>query len=254
MKNIYRKAFDLISRSAKESWLYLLACPVTSLLYILTSKAMGLPASYDPFSIMKISPIKGLIAFLPGVALTSWLAAGLVGRLTSDALKSDTKAMSHYANGWFLRKMIADSLFICVMWMPVLFFVIIPFASAVLALVWMVVAAWLGLRISLWLNASIAEDLGLIDAVQRSFNITPGHAPRILILAGIPTLIAFALSWSIHKLLPAQAALHFYLKSLLDGIAAVAMMGIFAAVYVELRSAKSTQSEAAIDEVNAIAN
>jgi hypothetical protein len=116
---------------------------------------------------------------------------------------------------------------------------------------WVVVAAWLGLRIALWLNISVVEDLGLIEAMTRSYALMRGQVPRLLILGGIPRGLAWGLSWLMGKVLPGHAVLLYYVKALLDGATMVFVTGVVVAFYIELRAEGS--KEALIEAVPAAA-
>lgn len=236
MSNVYKESFRLIGGSGKETGVYLAASLAAAGLYVLMCAWLGLGSAYDSHAAAKDNPFRMLIAYLPGVVLSAWFAAGLGGRFSIDAIGGAPEGMTRYARGWYLRKLGGDSLFIVVMWVPVLFIVISSLGSAVAAVGWMVVAFWLGFRVALWFNISVVEELGLIAAMRRSYAMTFGQVPRLLLLGGAPMLTARFLGWTAGKLLPGQAGLVYYLKSVLDGVAMVVVMGVVAAIYSELRS------------------
>ncbi len=237
MKNIYNNAGGLISGSGKEAGIYLAACLAAAGLYMLTCRALGLVTWNDPYAALKASPVKGFLAFLPGMIVTAWFSAGLAGRFTMGALSGAPKEMGFYSKGWFLRKLAAETLLALLMWVPVLLLLFMPFAGALFCFIWFIAAAWFGLRISLWLNASVAENLSFVDAAHRSFEISKGQVPRFLILGAVPMLAAGLLKWLLGKALPGQAVLLYYSVSVVEGAGAIFVMGIFAALYLELQAA-----------------
>lgn len=244
MSNVYKESFRLIGGSGKETGVYLVTSLAAAGLYVLMCAWLGLGGAYDSHAVIKDSPFRTLIAYLPGVVLSAWFAAGLAGRFTIDAIGGAPEGMTRYARGWYLRKLGGDSLFMAVMWVPVLFLVISSLGSAVAAVVWLIVAFWLGFRVALWFNISVVEELGLIDAMRRSYSMTSGQVPRLLLLGGAPMVTARFLGWTAGTLLTGQTALVYYIKSVLDGVAMVVIMGVVAAIYSELRS--TPPAEAAV--------
>jgi hypothetical protein len=237
MGNVYKESFRLIGGSGKETCVYLVASLAASGLYVAMCAGLGLGGGYDSHAVIKDTPFRALIAFLPGIVVSAWFAAGLAGRFTIDAMGGTPEAMERYARGWFLRKLGGDSLVMVAVWVPVLLLIVSSFASVVAAVGWMIVAFWLGFRVVLWFNISVVEELGLIDAMRRSYAMTSGQVLRLLLLGGAPMLTARFLGWTAGTLLPGQMALVFYIKSVLDGAALVVIMGVVAAIYRELRSA-----------------
>ena len=235
MNNLYNEACRLIGRSRRESMCYMTVYLATAGLYILMCRLLGLDGAYGGVEILKTSPVKGLVAYLPGIVVGAWFAAGLAGRYTIDALTGAPEGMACYANGWFLRKLAADSLITGAMWVPVLFIVPVSFIRVVFAAMWIFAAAWMGLRIAFWLNISIVENLSLIESMKRSYALTRGQALRLLILAGVPRVSVSILSWAIGKVLPGQAALMYYIKAMLEGAAMMFITGVVVALYIELR-------------------
>jgi len=227
MKEIYKQARELILSSKNEAFLYLTATLGAALSYTLLCKVMGLGWNPDPYAAFKTTPVKGFLAFMPGTILTVWFAAGLNGRFAAGALKSAPQSMTYYAKGWFFRKLTAELLFTCIIWPPAVLLMFIPVISPVLAMGWLIFAAWFSLRAALWFNASVTRNMGLIEALRISFEMTPGKAPFLLLLAVIPIGSAYLLSWLVSKVFPVQFGMQLYSKAIFDGIAAVLMMGVF---------------------------
>lgn len=248
MKNSYGEAYRLIRRSGKEAVFYIAACLVSAGLYVFLCDILGLEGAYTGLTTFKTSPVKSLIATIPEIIVSAWFAAGLTGRLTVDALTGAPEEMTHYAKGWFFRKLISDTIVAGAMWGPLFFLVIIPFASPVLALVWLLAAGWLGLRIALWLNISVAENQGLLEAMRSSFDVTAAQALRILLLVGGPLISAVLVAKLIGKVLAGQAAAAYYLKSLLNSAVAVFAMGILAVIYLELKNRDSAAAQKVTEE------
>ncbi len=251
MSNSYSEAYKLLGRSGKEAGFYIAASLVSAGLYTLMCGMLGLEVAYTGVTSFKASPMKSFIALTPEIIVTAWFAAGLAGRLTMDALTGAPEELTSYAKGWFFRKLIADTVVAGALWGPLLLLVIIPFASPVLALVWLLAAGWLGLRIALWLNISVAENRGLLEAMRSSFDLTATQALRILFLAGGPIISTVFLSKLLGKALAGQAVLVYYLKTLLDSSAAVFAMAVLAALYLELKSAGAETGQKATEETPA---
>ncbi len=252
MNSSYSKAYKLLGRSGKEAAWFIAAGLVSSGLYVLVCGLIGLEGAYAGYASFKDSPpLKGLIAGLPGDIFTAWFAAGLAGRFTMDALSGAPEGMLHYAKGWFLRKVIADTVVMGLIWGPVMFLIKTPSHSTLLTLCWILGAGWLSLRLPLWLNASVAENLGLFEAMKRSYTITSAQVLRIIILAGAPLILAGILSKLLSKILPGQTVPLYYFKSLLDSAAAAFTMGIFAVLYLELRSGTTATEPKAAEETPA---
>lgn len=236
MRNTYYETYRLFKRSGKEAGFFVAACLVSAGLYVLLCGIIGVEGAYAGYLSLKASPVKSLIADLPGSIVTAWFAAGLAGRFTMDALTGAPEEMTRYAKGWFFRKLIFDSVVMGLIWGPLLFLIRMPFHSTLLTVVWLLGAAWLSLRLSLWLNVSVTENLGLFEALKRSYTITRAQVSRIFILAGAPLISAGILSRVLSKVLPGQTVLVYYLQALLDSAASAFTMGIFAVIYVELRA------------------
>lgn len=248
MNNCYGEAYRLLRRSGKEAGFYIAACLLSAGLYVLLCEILGLEGAYTGMASFKAGPVKSLIALIPEVIVTAWFAAGLAGRLTVDALTGAPEGMARYAKGWFFRKLIADSVVAGALWGPLLLLIIVPFAGPVVALIWLLVAGWLSLRIALWLNISVVENRGLLEAMRSSYDVTAAQALRILLLAGGPLISAMFLSRLIIKALPGKVVLAYYLKSLLNGTAAVFAMAVLAVIYLELRSKGSAADKKATEE------
>lgn len=248
MNNSYGEAYKLFRRSGKEAGFYIAACLLSAGLYVLMCEMLGLEGAYTGMASFKASPAKSFIALIPEVIVTAWFAAGLTGRFTMDALTGAPEGMTLYAKGWFFRKLIADSVVAGAMWGPLLLLVIIPFASSVLALIWLLAAGWLSLRIALWLNISVAENRGLLEAMRCSFDVTAAQALRILFLVGGPLISAVFLSQLISKALPGQAVLVYYLKSLLNSSVQAFAMAVLAVIYFELNHKSAAADQKAAEE------
>lgn len=236
MHDSYNESYNLIKRSATGGALYIAACLISAGSYVLMCRFLGLNGGYDSYAVIKASPLKGLTAYLPGIILTAWFAAGLAGRYTMDVLTGTPEGIKYYASGWFFRKLIADFFVTFIIWLPVLALLFVPFGGVVFAFVWILFAAWLGIRLALWLNVSVAENLGLVAAMKRSFVIMDGQILRIMLLTCIPMIIARALAWLLGKTLPGQVVLVYYSRSLLEGAATVFVLGILAGQYCKLRT------------------
>ena len=251
MSSSYSEAYRLLGRSGKEAGWFLAACLVSAGLYVLMCGFMGLEGVYAGFPPPKDSLAKSILADLPGSIVTAWFAAGLAGRFTMDALTGAPEGMTRYAKGWFLRKLIVDTVVMGFIWGPLLFLIRMPSHSALLTLAWMLPACWLSLRISLWLNASVAENLDLFEAIKRSYALTSAQALRIFMLAGAPFILTGILVKLLSKMLPGQTVLVYYLKSMLNGAAAVFIMGLFTALYVELKAGDAATERKETEETPA---
>lgn len=233
MSEHYKKALEAAVRSKKDAALYLAACLVSGAIFALLCRSMGLDG-YQVNVVMKEAPTRALAASLPGMVLTAWLGAGLVGRFTAHALGVPEKEFFHYANGWFLRKLAADLLLALVMWVPLVILAALPGSFGFFAVAWFGITVWLVLRVSLWLNASVEHDLSFPEAMRRSYAITKGLVPRIFMLSVVPMAAARSLIWLIGRALPRQAAAVYYSRNLFEGLAALVVMGALASLYASL--------------------
>ena len=174
-------------KSKEEAFIYLMTCAVGVGLYLLITIALGLPNAYDYSVIFKQHFWKAVFSILPGILLTAWFATGIDGIFTKHSLGLTPREITYYANHWFLRKIIIQILFICVFLFSFIFF-FIPHLM-LLAIPWILAAAWISLRLSVWLNASVDFDLSLTESLKRSFSLTEGQVFRLLILFCIPAFI-----------------------------------------------------------------
>jgi len=233
MKNVYKKTYELIMRSKEGAFLYLMTCAVGVALYMLVTIALGLPNAYDTSALFKENLWKALVSVLPGIVLIAWFSAGIIGIFTKQALGLMPREITYYANHWFLRKIIIQILFICIFSFAFIFF-FIPH-TIILAIIWLIAAIWISLRLSLWLNASVDRDLCLGESLKRSFSLTRGYAFRLLILFGVPALIISLFGQLFEKAISGHGMAILFSKSIFQGLTQIIVMAICAAVYAEIK-------------------
>lgn len=237
IRHSIHEAYRLIGRSKKAAALYLGASLVSSWLYVFMCGQLGLAGAYAGAEAVKAEPVKGLITYLPGIAVLAWFAAGTTGRFVMDALKGEAEGLPRYANGWFFRKAGWDLIFMFLMWVPMWFMALKFPGVIVVSLAWMVAALWLGVRVSLWLNISITEDLGLPEALKRSYALTRGRVWTLVMIGVVPMIAAKLLSWLVTAAFSAQGGAAYYTKAFFEGAAGVVVIGAFAAAYLKIKEA-----------------
>lgn len=241
IKHSFREAYRLIGRSKKETGVYLLSFLLCGAIYILMCRALGLGDAYlDEYKAIKNSPFKGIIAYLPGFIASVWFAAGITGRFVMDSLKGAPESMTHYANNWFSRNLAGEAILTGIIFVPGVISLSENKLASVPALAWFVFALWFALRMSLWLNASFTENLGLFKAMKRSYTVSVGNLWGLIVLIVVPFLVLAPVLLLIDKVLPGQPALRYLLGELLNGIASTVIIGALAAAYLALTSAKAS--------------
>ena len=228
-----KESYRLIGRSRAEALFYIGASLLAAWLYIYTCGLLGLEGTYAGNTALKSSPTKALIAYLPGMAVLAWFAAGLAGRLIMDAYKGAPESMLVYARGWYFRKLGWDVFFAALMWLPMPLLAS-GMPSALLGVAWFFAVIWLGVRVSLWLNISVTENLGLPESLKRSYALTKDRVWTLLMVGGIPMISANLLNWAISRIISGGPALEYYLKSFFDGAGMLVATGAFAAIYVKI--------------------
>jgi len=249
IKHSFKEAFRLIGRSRKETGIYLLSLLLCGAIYVALCGALGLGDAYlEEVKSIKDSPLRGLIAYLPGFIASAWFAAGITGRFVMDAFKGEPDSMTHYANGWFTRNLAAEALFTVIFFIPGVISLSGNKVAAALALCCLVIAAWFALRLSLWLNASFVENLGVFKAMRRSYAVSVRNMWGLLVLIVLPFLAVAPVDVLIGKLLSGRPALGYLLRELMNGLASAVMIAALAAAYISLVSEKAA---AAVDPTGA---
>jgi hypothetical protein len=239
------EAFRLLGRSKKEAGIYLAAFIAESWLYVFMCGVLGVEGAYAGFGAVKENLLMGLLAYLPGILFLSWFAAGLGGRLIMHAVKGEADGLVKYANGWFLRKAGWELFFVCLMWLPMWLLPLKFTGVAFVALAIMLSFLWFSLRVSFWLNFSVSQELGLVEALGRSYALTRGRVGTLILLGGLPMLAAKSLSWAIVKAASAQGGAEYYVKALFEGTAGMVVMAAYAAAYLKLKEAGPAAEPAA---------
>lgn len=230
------QGYGLLRRARGGAALYLAAAALAPWLYALACGAMGFNGVYSGAEEVSRSFGGGFLAYLPGLALSAWFAAGLTPLVTLLGLKGEAGPIFSYSRVWFLPKAAWDFLFLAWLWVPMLFLKAGFFGSTLLALVWMVAGLWVGVRISVWLNAA-AEGLPLKAAFRRSWELTRGRVWSVVLTAAMPMLAARIPGWLIKAFLPEGSASAYYVNGFFEGLGAVLALFALAALYVNLAAA-----------------
>jgi hypothetical protein len=240
IENSLKEAFRLIGRSRKEVAIYMAASLVCGGISVLMCKVLGIDyTASDSFQNMKTMPIKVLAASIPGGIILAWFEAGLTGRVVFDAFKGELGDMTRYANGWFLRNLASEAIFKGISAIMVVAAFSGNKPGALIAGICLLAVTWLVFRVSLWLNASFVENLGLFQAMKRSYAVSAGNLWRLIILIIAPAFAADILKRLIVKLLPGQTTLVYILKDLTHALSSVVVIGALAAIYVALTATKT---------------
>jgi hypothetical protein len=227
----------LIGRSKKEAAFFVAASVLAAAIYPLACGLLGVEGAYSGAAGIKTHKVLGAAAYLPGLLLMAWFSAGLAGRLVMDALKGEAVSMAAYGNGWFLRKFAWDFFFLVLMWVPVWFISFGPkLVMAPLSLAWLLGGIFLGIRTSLWINISVAENISLPEALKRSFALTRGREWPLLFMALLPMAAGRLLGWSFGEMAGGGEAAAYYADAVFEAPALLAVAGAFAAYYASLVS------------------
>lgn len=234
----FREAFRLISRSRRESALFLAASAASSVLYILACLALGIRYDYQTtFDALKAGQFRALLAMLPGILILTWLSAGLFGRLAMDALKGAPESLTAYAKAWFPR-FLAGSLLLNGGFMAVLLlFSAVPRPVGLgLMAGWSVFCVWLLVRVSLWQASMFMDALPPLQAMRRSYAVSCGSALALGVIVFLPYLVTSSLMELASRLQWTGPAYLTVARDVLEDAVVVLTAGAYAAAYLKLRA------------------
>lgn len=234
----FREAFRLISRSRRESALFLAAAAASSVLYILACLALGIRYDYQTtFDALKGDQFRALLAMLPGVLLMVWFGAGISGRLAMDALKGAPESLTVYAKGWFLRYLAGVLLLEGSFMAVLLLFSAVPRPVGLgLMAGWSAFYVWLLVRVSLWAAVMFMDALPPLEAMRRSYAVSNGSALALGVIFFLPYLVMSSLMELVSRLQWARAAYLTVTRDVLGGAVIILTAGAFAAAYLKLRA------------------
>ena len=232
----FTEAFRLISRSRRESALFLAAAALSSVLYILACLALGIGYDHQTtLDALRVAPLKGALAMAPGGLVMAWFGAGISGRLAMDAFKGAPEPLTTYANGWFMRYL-AGSLLLNGGFLAVLLtFNAVPKPEGMgLMAAWSLFCLWLLVRVCLWEAAMFIDGLSPVAAMRRSYSVSRGSALKL----GAVVFLLFLLLSVVMKLaglLPWTGPLSLTVaRDVLESGILVVAAGAFAAAYLKL--------------------
>lgn len=237
------QGYALLRQARGGAAVYLAASALAPALYALACGWFGFGGVYAGSEEISRSFRGGFLAYLPGLALSAWFAAGLTPLVTLLGLKKEAGTMLSYSKAWFLPRAAWDFLFLAWLWIPMTFLKAGFFGSTPLALVWMVAGIWVGIRMAVWLNAA-AEGLALKDAFRRSWELTRGRVWTVVMTAALPMLAARVPGWLIKAFLPEGSASAYYVNGFFEGLGAVLALFTLAALYVNMAAAGPLPPEA----------
>lgn len=243
IKISFQESFRLMGRSKPECLAYLVIICLSEVLVFALSKWFGVD-----YPLREGKPDLTRLAYTlafstPGYLISAWAGAGLIGRISMDALTGAPGAMTGYANGWFLRNLTGSLAIVTAAFLPLLLMLVVPMPLAIVPILgWFVAVIWLAVRISLWGSIMFMDGLGPFAAMERSFNVSSGHAPQLLILS-LPLLAAMLLDIGARKLTGNSAMSSAILKPLLMGAATLVQMGALAAAYLSIRKTATSDPQ-----------
>lgn len=243
IKTSFKESFRLIGRSKPECLAYLAIICLSEVLVLALSKWFGVD-----YPLRDGKPDTARLAYtlafsLPGFMLTAWAGAGLIGRISMDALTGDPGAMTGYANGWFWRNLAGSIAVVTTIFLPIMLLLMLPMPFAIVPVLgWFCVVIWLAIRVSLWGSIMFMDGLGPFAAMERSFNVSLGYVGTIVILS-LPVLAAAVLGNGAINLAGNVAISAAILKPLLMGAATLVQMGALAAAYNGIRKSMSSEPQ-----------
>lgn len=241
--HFFKEAFRLITRSKTECLVYLLGLIISEALVLAACRRLGVAYplhSPDP-------GVAGLIRLVacsaPPVLITSWLGAGLIGRISMDASKGATGTMISYANGWFIRNLIGTLIISAAAFLPAFVLMVLPKTlSAAGILVWFLFFIWLAIRISMWPNIMFIEGLGPIAAMGQSFRKSEGYAIPLALLS-LPLFVRVIWEMFLPNFPAGNVFVSGLSKNLLIGAATLVQIGALATVYLTITRNPSVSGE-----------
>ena len=243
IKTSLKESFRLIGRSKLECLAYLgLICLGEALVFAL-SKWFGVDYPLRGGKADAARMAYTAAFSIPGFLLTAWAGAGLIGRVSMDALTGDPGAMTGYANGWFWRNLAGSLAVVSAIFLPILLLLMLPMPLAIVPVLgWFCVVIWLGIRVSLWGSIMFMDGLGPFAAMERSFSVSSGYAATIVILS-LPVFAAALLGIGAVRLAGNSVISAAILKPLLMGAATLVQMGALAAAYLNIRKNMSSEPQ-----------
>lgn len=245
IKTSFKESFRLIGRSKPECLVYLVIICLSEVLVFALSKWFGVDY---PLRGGKPDPARlaYTLAFsIPGYLFSAWAGAGLIGRISMDALTGAPGAMTGYANGWFLRNLTGSIAVVTAAFLPLLLMLFVPVPLAIVPILgWFVAVIWLAVRLSLWGCIMFMDGLGPFAAMERSFTVSAGYSFQLLILS-LPLLAAMLLDIGARKLTGNSIMSSAILKPLFLGAATLVQMGALAAAYISIRNRPASGPDSA---------
>lgn len=166
IKNSFKESFRLLGRSKPECLAYLAAICLGEVFVLALSGRVGVeyPMRTAGYDIRKLAYTLALL--VPGFVVSSWAGAGLMGRISMDALTGVPGPMLGYANGWFLRYLKGIIVVFAAAFIPFILLLLVPMPLAIVPVIgWFIFIIWAAVRISLW--GSIMFMDGLHPLFQR---------------------------------------------------------------------------------------
>ncbi len=233
----YKEAFRLIRRFWKEATVLLAASLASEAIFILICLALGISYDYQTtYDALKAHQQKALLALLPGIFIMAWFEAGLVGRIAMDALTGAPESMVYYAKGWFFRNLFGSVLISGGFLLLLILFQAVPKVGIGLMLGWTCFAVWFMIRITLWQAAMFIEDLPPLEAMRRSYSLTPGSALMLGLILFVPYL-AMSLLLKLAGFIPMFGVLSINMaRSVLEGLVTAFALAAFIAAFLKLRA------------------
>jgi hypothetical protein len=241
IKTSFKESFRLIGRSKPECLAYLaVICLSGALEY-----ALPIWTGVD-FPVQDAKPGAAKLAYMlaftaPGYVFAAWAGAGLVGRISIDALTGAPASMISYANGWFLRNLKGSVVVVAAVFLPIVLMLLLPMAlAAVIILAWFLFFVWFAIRISLWGSIMFIDGLGPFAAMRRSYSVSEGHTLSIALLS-VPLFVGMLFEIGSGHFVTEGLVSEALLKPLLLGAATLVQIGALAAAYLAIKKTKVTE-------------
>ena len=249
IEHSFKEAFRLIGRSKPECAAYLAILCLGEVLMFALSRGFGVdyPLGHGKPDLPRVAYTAAFS--IPGYVLSTWAGAGLMGRISMDALTGAPGAMAGYANGWFMRYLKGTLAVVVAAFLPILLLLLVPTPLAIVIMaVWFLAVIWLAVRISMWGSIMFMDGLGPFAAMERSFTVSEGHAIPVAILS-LSLPVAMLLGAGAGRLVSSAAISSALIKPLFLGAATLVQMGALATAYVALKKSVNDSESATPDSV-----
>lgn len=235
LKHSFKEALRLVMRSKAECLGYLSVFVLSEALVFAACRWTGLnyPLRSPKPSVAELIRLAAFSA--PALLITTWLGAGLIGRISMDAFKGSPGSLVSYANGWFIRNLAGTLIITAAAFLPALLFAVLPKdLAAIVILAWFLFFMWLAIRVSLWANIMFIEGLGPVAAMRRSYSVSESYVVPLALLS-LPLFVRVAWEMVLPYFPTVNIVLISISKNMFIGLATLIQIGALAAVYLTIK-------------------